>query len=259
MASETTVSPDIARDTAASGSDQMIRWTTTVTVVVLGAIAAAISYRHMFILVSAYGEARWTAALLPISVDGMIVSSSMSLLADSRLGRRGGVLPWTLLVIGSAASLAANVAVAEPSVVGRLVAAWPSAALIGSYELLMRQIRHASRPATSLGRTRESATSTVRKPQMVASAQGAPSDRARTDEQVKDVRALPEQDRAPGHDQSHSGAPHGLTGMRYEAWNWALANRMGDGTLPPGRVIAERFGRSERWGRLVKRAGETGR
>lgn len=43
--------------------------------------------------------------------------------------QRSGVLPWVLLVIGSAASLSANVAVAEPSAVGRLIAAWPSAAL----------------------------------------------------------------------------------------------------------------------------------
>jgi hypothetical protein len=81
----------------------------------------------------------------------MIASSSMSLLlADSRRGRRSGLLPRTLLVIGSAASLAANVAVAEPSAVGRLIAAWPSLALIGSYELLMRQVRHASHPTMSI-------------------------------------------------------------------------------------------------------------
>ena len=68
----------------------------------------------------------------------------MTLLADSRAGRAGGSLPWALLAIGSAASLAANVAVAEPTVYGRLIAAWPSFALIGAYELLMRQIRHAA-------------------------------------------------------------------------------------------------------------------
>jgi hypothetical protein len=68
----------------------------------------------------------------------------MTLLADSRNGQRSGLLPWTLLVIGSAASLAANVAVAEPSAVGRRIAAWPSCALIGSYEPLMRQVRHAA-------------------------------------------------------------------------------------------------------------------
>ncbi|WUI04329.1 DUF2637 domain-containing protein [Spirillospora sp. NBC_00431] len=102
----------------------------------------------MYMLVREYGEASWTATLLPVSVDGMIAVSSMTLLADSRQGRRSGFLPWALLVIGSTASLAANVAVAEPSLVGRLIAAWPSAALIGSYELLMRQVRHGAGPNT---------------------------------------------------------------------------------------------------------------
>jgi hypothetical protein len=125
-------------------ADRLVRWTTTVSVVVLAGIAAIISYKHMFALVHRYGETSWTAALLPVSVDGMIVASSMSLLASSRQGQRSGVLPWVLLVIGSVASLSANVAVAEPSAVGRLIAAWPSAALIGAYELLMRQIRQAS-------------------------------------------------------------------------------------------------------------------
>src|SRR5215469_13251247 len=55
--------------------------------------------------------------------------------------QRGGLLPWVLLVIGTVASLAANVAVAEPTLTGRVIAAWPSFALIGSYELLMRQVR----------------------------------------------------------------------------------------------------------------------
>jgi hypothetical protein len=71
----------------------------------------------------------------------MIVAASTTLLADSRSGGRGGFLPWSLLVVGSVASLAANVAVAEPTATGRVIAAWPSFALIGSYELLMRQVR----------------------------------------------------------------------------------------------------------------------
>jgi hypothetical protein len=48
------------------------------------------------------------------------------------------VLPWALLVAGSVAGLAANVAVAEPSLIGRVIAAWPSLALTASYELLTR-------------------------------------------------------------------------------------------------------------------------
>lgn len=50
-------------------------------------------------------------------------TASTTLLADSRNGVRGGLLPWAPLVAGSAASLAANVAVAEPTVPGRVFAA----------------------------------------------------------------------------------------------------------------------------------------
>jgi hypothetical protein len=98
----------------------------------------------MHTLTLAHGESAWTAALIPLSVDGMIIASSMTLLADSRVGGAGGGLPWALLGAGSTASLAANMAVAEPTAYGRVIAAWPSFALIGAYELLMRQIRHAA-------------------------------------------------------------------------------------------------------------------
>jgi hypothetical protein len=74
----------------------------------------------------------------------MIVAASTTLLSESRSGQRGGALPWLLLVIGSVASLAANVAVAEPTAAARVIAAWPSFALIGLYELLMRQVRRAA-------------------------------------------------------------------------------------------------------------------
>jgi hypothetical protein len=53
-------------------------------------------------------------------------------------------VPWALLVVGSVASLAANVAAAEPTATGRVIAAWPSFALIASYELLMRQTLRAA-------------------------------------------------------------------------------------------------------------------
>ena len=69
------------------------------------------------------------------------LAASMTLLSDARQGRKGGFLPWALLIIGSFASLAANVAVAEPTLWSQVIHAWPSFALIGAYELLMRQFR----------------------------------------------------------------------------------------------------------------------
>src|SRR5262252_2737786 len=123
-----------------AGADRWIRWTTTGCVALLALIAATVSYLHTHLLVELHGQPGWVAALTPVSVDGMIVAASTTLLADSRSGSRGGILPWGLLVAGSVASLAANVAVAEPTATGRVIAAWPSFALIGSYELLVRQI-----------------------------------------------------------------------------------------------------------------------
>ncbi len=104
-------------------------------VALLAVIAGTFSYLHMHRLVELHGQPGWVAALTPLSVDGMIVPAAATLLADSRSGRRGSPLSWLLLGVGSVASLAANVAVAEPSVTGRIIAAWPSFALIGSYEL----------------------------------------------------------------------------------------------------------------------------
>jgi hypothetical protein len=37
-----------------------------------------------------------------------------------------------------------------------------------------------------------------------------------------------------------------------------MANRTAEGSLPSGKVIADRYGRHERWGRLVKRVGLAG-
>lgn len=122
-----------------------IQRTTIAGVALLALIAAVVSFRHMHELCLRHGEDRLAAVLIPLAVDGLIVVASMSILLANRYGSCGGVLAWGLLVVGSLASLGANVAVAEPSLIGCIIAAWPSLALIGSYELLMSQIRRFER------------------------------------------------------------------------------------------------------------------
>src|SRR5579859_3201327 len=124
-----------------AGADRCIRWTTIGCVTLLALIAGTVSYLHMHMLVARHGQPGWVAALTPLSVDGMIVAASTTLLAESRCGRNGGAPPWALLVAGSVGSVAANVAVAEPTLIGRVIAAWPSFALTASFELLTRQVR----------------------------------------------------------------------------------------------------------------------
>lgn len=217
-------------------ADRWIRVTTIGCVALLALIAGTVSYIHMHVLVVLYGQPGWVAALTPLSVDGMIVAASTTLLADSRSGRKGGALPWALLVVGSVASLAANVAVAEPALIGRVIAAWPSFALTVSYELLIRQVRHGTAGNERREAEREQlvvepeSLSTPRDSKPVASL-GASHSR-------RDVR--------PNAD------------VRRQAWRWATTNRVADGALPSGRAIAGQFGRHERWGRLVKAAGSAG-
>jgi hypothetical protein len=55
-----------------------------------------------------------------------------------------------------------------------------------------------------------------------------------------------------------AGASSAGRELQRQAWYWALAHRADDGSLPSGGAIARQYGRHERWGRLVKRAGAAG-
>jgi Protein of unknown function (DUF2637) len=111
---------------------------TTASVLAVATVAAVASYEHMRALAHLAGEG-WRSCLLPMSVDGLAVAASMTMLVRRRAGQRAGALPWFALLLGLGASLAANVAAADPTVVGRLVAAWPPVGLLLSYELLLQQ------------------------------------------------------------------------------------------------------------------------
>jgi hypothetical protein len=75
-------------------------------------------------------------------VHGLIYASSMVMLNAARRRTPVLVLARWLLVLGIAATLAANVAHGlGHGPVGAAVAAWPAIALVGSYELLMMVIR----------------------------------------------------------------------------------------------------------------------
>jgi hypothetical protein len=184
-----------------------------------------------------HGEDHFAAVLIPIAVDGAIVVASMSILLANRYGSRGGALAWSLLVVASLASLGANIAVAEPSVIGRIIAAWPSAALIGSYELLMSQVRRLSVISSQVQDREETL------------ADGGPDVPEAGVETCGDL-ALP---------AYRTGRPDiEIVNLHRSAWRWAQGNRRPDGALPSGRVIAMQFSRSPRWGRWIKSAGLAG-
>ncbi|WP_344427068.1 DUF2637 domain-containing protein [Pseudonocardia ailaonensis] len=113
---------------------------TTAAVSIVAVVAAIASYVHIHTLAVEAGE-EWRAILIPLSVDGMLVAASMVMLVRRRAGERAGALPWIGLILGLVASLAANVAAADPTVLSWVVSGWPPLALAVSFELLIRVTR----------------------------------------------------------------------------------------------------------------------
>jgi len=110
-----------------------------------------------------------------------------------------------------------------------VIAAWPSFALIAAYELLMRQVRRSASDSGTLQHSKPG-------PQ--------PS---RPDSRDAAVQHLRQQPSALSRDGERSGGPGGASrDLRRQAWQWALAHRSGDGSLPSGREIAGQYGRHER-------------
>ena len=121
-------------------SGRAVRVVTVAAVLLVAAVAAVVSYAHMEEVSRDAGEG-WRALLLPLSVDGLVVAASMVLLTRRRAELPGGRLAWAALLGGVGASLAANMAAAEPTVTARLVAAWPALAFAVAFELLLQQRR----------------------------------------------------------------------------------------------------------------------
>lgn len=125
-----------------TGAERAIRWSTIAAVAAVAIVAGWVSYEHALAVVRAHGEHGAVARLYPATVDGLIYSASMVLLDSARRGVPAPRLARWLLAAGIAATLAANVASGLYfGLVGAVVAAWPAAALVGSYELLMLIIR----------------------------------------------------------------------------------------------------------------------
>lgn len=132
-------------------TDRLIRITTALAVATVAAVAAVISYRHAYDLVSTHGETGVTARLLPFTVDGLILAASMLILDANRRHQPVPRLARWCLRAGILATIGANLAHGlGHGPIGALVSAWPALALAGSFELLMTLIRRESKASVTL-------------------------------------------------------------------------------------------------------------
>jgi hypothetical protein len=124
--------------------DRVIRFATAAVVCAVAAVAAVVSYSHIYGLGRAHGQDGTAARLLPLSVDGLILAASLVLLHEARNGRHAPRPARLMLWLGIAATIGANIAYgAGYGLVGALISAWPAVAFIGSVEIAMQQVRRA--------------------------------------------------------------------------------------------------------------------
>ncbi|GIE99470.1 hypothetical protein Ari01nite_69350 [Paractinoplanes rishiriensis] len=111
----------------------------------LAVVAGAISFDHMRELATHHDQTGWKSYAFPISVDGLEIVASLYLVAQRRAGRPTGWVPWVALIVGTAASLAANVAVGGADPVGKALAGWPALSMLVSVKLLFAMLDHETR------------------------------------------------------------------------------------------------------------------
>jgi Protein of unknown function (DUF2637) len=133
---------------------RLVGWVADVgPLTVIAGIAGAASFTHIHDTAAEHGQAGWMAWAIAICIDLLAVMAAREIQRDMRAGRR---CTWPVLVlsIGAALSLAANLAQAEPSPWGRIVAGTPAGAFLVAISMVERRARtnHAAaatnRPAT---------------------------------------------------------------------------------------------------------------
>lgn len=125
-----------------SRGDKVIRAGLVVSLGVVTLIAIAVSYGHLWDLAKDNGETGVPAAVLPVTVDGLILATSLVIVNAARKRSRPPVLAWFMLLAGIGATLAGNVAHGlEHGWSGSLVAGWPAVVAAGCFHLVIGEIR----------------------------------------------------------------------------------------------------------------------
>ncbi len=111
--------------------------------------AAYVSYRHGHAFAQRYGADETTAALWPLVVDGLLLTSTIELWKTHDHGAASQWKAWLSFLLGIALSMCANIASApELNTFSLAVAACPPLALLLSVELLNQALkRHHALPA----------------------------------------------------------------------------------------------------------------
>lgn len=173
----------------------LTRFARNASAAVVAGIAGYASYWHQVAVATRAGERTEIAHVIPLSVDGMLVVASIVMVDDRQHGRKPRWSARIAFLIGTAATIGANVAGAHPTVLGRTVAAWPALALLLVVEMLSRKGKRVlDEPvAQTVVEQAETLTRAAALPVPVSPATGIPANAPATDTPVRVTTA-----RVPG-------------------------------------------------------------
>jgi hypothetical protein len=121
-------------------TDRTLRKLAGIATCLVAAIAATISYEHVYHL--ALGQPKLAAWLMPLSVDGSFGAASAAMLSAARLGHRSPRIAQAMLALGVLATLTANAySGSSHGIPGMALAMWPGIAFIGSTETALSIVR----------------------------------------------------------------------------------------------------------------------
>lgn len=146
--------------------DRLTDHVQVVILVGMGGLAGAASFRHVHDLAAAHGQAGWFAWAAAVSIEAMSIAAGLEIRRSHRTGR-SATFPTLALAGGVALSLAAQVAQAERSAWGWIVAAVPAAAFLTVLKFALRRLDPTT-PHLEPVITPEPAPSTVHQPETPA-------------------------------------------------------------------------------------------
>ncbi|WP_073839859.1 DUF2637 domain-containing protein [Micromonospora sp. CB01531] len=99
--------------------------TSRLTTGLVALVAGYASFTHIYSVAAEAGERQSVAAVLPLSIDGLILVGTLAMLDDKRSGRQPRLSARLAVAFGIVAALAAKIASAHPTWTARAVAAVP--------------------------------------------------------------------------------------------------------------------------------------
>lgn len=122
----------------------------TLVAVVLAGIGGAAGFTHTHDWAVHHGQIGWIAWADAVVIEGIVIVAGFEIQRDHRSGgNRKLTFPMAVLVAGFGVQMAAQVALAEPTLAGWLVAAMPALGFLVVVKLLMRHAPAAPTPTVA--------------------------------------------------------------------------------------------------------------